>query len=83
MKFDIVKYIDDLCSRYYRGIDTQEETINNIKNALKDNSWQNLCNNKEVTEVYDNTDTGVIEVNNDAWFVHLDWCIKNKTEDNK
>ena len=53
------------------------------KNALKDNSWQNLCNNKEVTEVYDNTDTGVIEVNNDAWFVHLDWCIKNKTEDNK
>lgn len=81
MRFDIVKYIDDLCSRYYQGIDTQEETISNIKDALKDNSWQNLCNNKEVIKVYDNTDTAAIEDNNGVWFVHSDWCIKNKTED--
>lgn len=80
MKFDIVKYIGDMCNRYYEGIDSQEETIDKINGALNHNSWQNRCNNKKVTKSYNNI---CIVKANGIWYVHLDWCIEDSKDEDK
>lgn len=80
MKFDIVKFIDDTCQDYLQGYRTKKSVLNDIKLALEKDSWQNLCDGKEVV----NDITGrVIEANDQVWAMHPDWCIEDKTEDDE
>lgn len=74
MKFDIVKFIDDICQDYLKGERTKAGALSEIKAVLYDNSWQNWCDGKEVVN-------GVVEANDQAWLMHSDWCIEDKTED--
>ena len=74
MKFDIVKYIDDVCQDYLQGRHTKEFTLLEIKLALEENSWPMLCDGKEMID-------GTIEANDQTWAIHRDWCIEDKTED--
>lgn len=74
MKFDIVKFIDDACQDYLQGRHTKAFTLREIKFALEENSWSMLCDGKEVVN-------GVVEANDLVWFIHSDWCIEDKTED--
>ena len=76
MKFDIVKYIADTCNDYLEGRHTKAYTLSTIDLALEEDSWQNLCDDKEVID-------NIVEANAQKWSVHPDWCIKDKTEDNK
>lgn len=46
MKFDIVKFIDDICQDYLKGERTKAGTLSEIKAVLYDNSWQNWCDGK-------------------------------------
>lgn len=81
MKFDIVKFIDDACQGYLQGRHTKAFTLFEIKSVLDEDSWPMLCDGKEVTD-YDNiTHGGTVEANDQAWTVHRDWCIEDKTED--
>ena len=79
MKFDIVKYIDDVCQSYFRGRCTKAYALNVIDLALDENSLQRLCDGKEVADVSETG--GTIETNDQAWFVRSNWCIEDKTED--
>lgn len=74
MKFDIVKFIDDICQDYLKGKCTKASTLREIKAVLYDNSWQNWCDGKEVVD-------GVVEANDQVWLIHSNWCIEDKTED--
>lgn len=74
MKFDIVKYIDDVCQGYFRGRCTKAYALNVIDLALDENSWSMLCDGKEMID-------GTVEANDQAWDIHPDWCIEDKTED--
>ena len=75
MKFDIVKFIDDTCQDYLQGCRTKKSVLNDIKLALKKDSWQNLCDGKEVV----NDITGrVVEANDQVWAMHPSWCIEDK-----
>lgn len=76
MKFDIVKFIDDICQDYLQGYHTKAFTLFEIKSALEENSWPMLCDGKEMID-----DT--VEAAGHAWTIHPDWCIKDKTEDNE
>ena len=79
MKFDIVKYIDDVCQSYFRGGCTKAYALNVIDLALDENSLQRLCDGKEVADVSETG--GTIEINDQAWTIHPNWCIEDKTED--
>ena len=79
MKFDIVKYIDDVCQSYFRGRCTKAYALNVIDLALDENSLQRLCDGKEVADVSETG--GTIETNDQAWTIHRNWCIEDKTED--
>ena len=79
MKFDIVKYIDDVCQSYFRGRCTKAYALGVIDLALDENSLQRLCDGKEVADVSETG--GTIETNDQAWFVRPNWCIEDKTED--
>lgn len=89
MKFDIVKYIDDVCQSYLQGRHTKAYVLSVIDLALDEDSWQRLCDDKEVTnDDVDNADDiratgGIVKSYDKTWFVHPDWCIEDKTEDNK
>ena len=74
MKFDIVKFIDDACQDYLQGRHTKAFTLFEIKSALEENSWPMLCDGKEMID-------GTVEANDQAWNIHSDWCIEDKTED--
>lgn len=74
MKFDIVKFIDDICQDYLKGKCTKASTLREIKAVLYDNSWPMLCDGKEMID-------GTVEANDQAWLIHSDWCIEDKTED--
>lgn len=74
MKFDIVKFIDDICQDYLQGRHTKAFTLFDIKFALEENSWPMLCDGKEMID-------NAIEANDQTWVIHPDWCIKDKTED--
>lgn len=74
MKFDIVKFIDDICQDYLKGARTKAGALSEIKAVLYDNSWQNWCDGKEMID-------GTVEANDQAWDIHPDWCIEDKTED--
>lgn len=74
MKFDIVKFIDDACQDYLQGRHTKAFTLFEIKSALEENSWQMLCDDKEMID-------GTVEADGHAWTIHPDWCIEDKTED--
>lgn len=74
MKFDIVKFIDDACQDYLQGHHTKAFTLFEIKSALEENSWPMLCDGKEMID-------GTVEANDQAWNIHPDWCIEDKTED--
>lgn len=76
MKFDIVKYIDDVCQSYFRGGCTKAYALNVIDLALEENSWPMLCDGKEMIG-------STIEINDQAWTIHPNWCIEDKTEDNE
>lgn len=78
MKFDIVKFIDDICQDYLQGWRTKESVLNDIKSALEENSWPMLCDGKEVVDISE-TD-GTVEANDQEWSIHPDWCIEDKTE---
>lgn len=73
MKFDIVKFIDDICQDYLQGRHTKAFTLFEIKSALED-SWPMLCDGKEMID-------GTVEANGQAWSIHPDWCIEDKTGD--
>ena len=79
MKFDIVKYIDDVCQSYFRGRCTKAYALNVIDLALDENSLQRLCDGKEVADVSETG--GTIEINDQAWTIHPNWCIEDKMED--
>lgn len=87
MKFDIVKYINDVCQSYLEGCHTKAYVLSVIDSALDEDSWQRLCDGKEV--VGDDADSnddvkvtgGIVESYDKTWFVHPDWCIEDKTED--
>lgn len=79
MKFDIVKYIDDVCQGYFRGRCTKACALNVIDLALDENSLQRLCDGKEVADVSETG--GTIETNDTTWNIHPEWCIEDKTED--
>lgn len=74
MKFDIVKFIDDTCQDYLQGRHTKAFTLFEIKLALEENSWSMLCDGKEMID-------GTVKANDQAWNIHPDWCIEDKTED--
>lgn len=74
MKFDIVKFIDDTCQDYLQGYRTKKSVLHDIKLALDKDSWQRLCDDKEMVD-------GIVEANDQGWSIHLDWCIEDKTED--
>lgn len=74
MKFDIVKFIDDICQYYLQDNYTKAFTLLEIKSALEENSWPMLCDGKEMID-----DT--VEANGTTWDIHPDWCIEDKTED--
>lgn len=73
MKFDIVKYINDVCQSYLQGCHTKAYVLSVIDLALDEDSWQRLCDGKEVVN-------DVVEANNQVWLIHSDWCIEDKTE---
>lgn len=79
MKFDIVKFIDDACQDYLQGRNTKAFTLLEIKFALEENSWQMLCDGKEVIDVSETG--GTVEANDTTWIIHPDWCIEDKMED--
>ena len=87
MKFDIVKYIDDVCQSYFRGRCTKAYALNVIDLALDENSLQRLCDGKEVvSDDANSTDDikvtgGIVKSYDQTWFVRPDWCIEDKTED--
>lgn len=74
MKFDIVKFIDDICQDYLNGKCTKASALREIRVVLYDNSWQNWCDGKEVVN-------GVVEANDQVWLISSDWCVEDKTED--
>ena len=74
MKFDIVKYINDVCQSYLQGCHTKAYVLSTIDLALDEDSWQRVCDGKEVVN-------GVAEANDQVWLIHSDWCIEDKTED--
>lgn len=80
MKFDIVKFIDDACQGYLQGRSTKALALLEIKLALKENYWPMLCDGKEVVDC-DGISNGTIETGDQAWIIHRDWCIEDKTED--
>ena len=80
MKFDIIKYIDNVCQDYLQGRYTKALTLLEIKLALKENFWPMLCDGKEVVD-YNGISSGTIEADNQVWSIHQSWCIKDKTED--
>lgn len=71
MKFDIVKFIDDICQDYLKGKRTKAGALSEIKEVLYNNSWQNWCDGKEVVN-------GVVEANDQVWLISSDWCIEDK-----
>ena len=73
MKFDIVKYINDVCQSYLQGYHTKAYVLSVIDLALDEDSWQRLCDGKEVVN-------DVAEANNQVWLIHSDQCIEDKTE---
>lgn len=73
MKFDIVKFIDDACQDYLQGYHTKAFTLLEIKSALEENSRPMLCDGKEMID-------GTVEADDQAWTIHSDWCIEDKTE---
>lgn len=84
MKFDIVKYINDVCQSYLQGCHTKAYVLSVIDLALAEDSWQRLCDGKEV--VSDDADDvkvtgGIVKSYDQTWFVHPDWCIEDKMED--
>lgn len=87
MKFDIVKYISDVCEDYLQGRTTKAYTLSAIDLALDENSWQHLCDGKEVvsdgTGYFDDikVNGGIVKAGKKTWRVHYDWCIEDKTED--
>ena len=77
MKFDIVKYIEDLCVSYSKGYATKADTLLRIKWALDDDSWQTKCDGKEVIDDRVTLqDKPKVE-----YYTHPDWCIEDKTEE--
>lgn len=84
MKFDIVKYINDVCQSYLQGYHTKAYVLSVIDLTLAEDSWQRLCDGEEV--VSDDADDvkvtgGIVKSYDQTWFVHPDWCIEDKTED--
>ena len=73
MKFDIIMYISDACKSYLQGDRNKTYALSNIKMALDDRSWQNLCDDREVVN-------DIVEVDDQKWYVHPDWCVKDNKE---
>lgn len=86
MKFDIVKYIDDICQSYLQGYHTKAYVLSVIDLTLDENSWQRECDGKEV--VSDGADStndikvtgGIIKSYDNTWRVPSDWCIEDSEE---
>lgn len=74
MKFDIVKYINNVCQDYLQGRHTKAYVLSVIDLTLAEDSWQRLCDGKEVAN-------GVAKANDQVWLISSDWCIEDKTED--
>lgn len=87
MKFDIVKYIDDICQSYLQGYHTKAYVLSVIDLTLAEDSWQRLCDGKEVTSDDPNSDGdikvtgGTVKSYDETWFVHPDWCIEDSKDD--
>lgn len=76
MKFDIVKYIEDLCVSYNKGCATKADTLLRIKWALDDGSWQAKCDGKEVIDDRVTLqDEPKVE-----YYTHPDWCVEDSKE---
>lgn len=86
MKFDIVKYISDVCEDYLQGRTTKAYTLSAIDLAIDENSWQHLCDGKEVvsdgTGYFDDikVNGGIVKTKNNTWRVHSDWCVEDNKE---
>lgn len=83
MKFDIVKYISDVCEDYLQGRHTKAYTLSAIDLALDENSWQRLCDGEEV--ISDDADDvkvtgGIVKADNKTWRVHSDWCVEDSED---
>ena len=74
MKFDILKYINDRCESYLQDDRIKAFVLSDIRMALDDRSWQNLCDGHEAVD-------DIVEADDQKWYVHPDWCIE--TEDDK
>lgn len=87
MKFDIVKYIDDVCQSYLLGRHTKAYVLSVIDLTLAEDSWQRLCDGKEVvSDDADNVDDikingGIIKSYDNTWRVPSDWCIEDSEDD--
>ena len=87
MKFDSVKYINDVCQSYLQGYHTKAYVLSTIELALAEDSWQRVCDGKEVTnDDVNNTDDikvtgGIVKSYDQTWFVHPDWCIEDSEDD--
>lgn len=83
MKFDIVKYISDVCEDYLKGRHTKAYTLSAIDLALDENSWQRLCDGEEV--ISDDADDvkvtgGIVKADNKTWRMCPDWCIEDSED---
>lgn len=86
MKFDIVKYISNVCEDYLQGRHTKAYTLSAIDVALDEDSWQRLCDGNEV--VSDDADSiddikvngGLVKADNKTWRVHSDWCVEDSED---
>lgn len=73
MKFDIVKYISDVCEDYLQGRTTKAYTLDSIAMALEQDSWQRDCDGKKVVNDAVEADTG-------TYWAHKDWCVEDNKE---
>lgn len=86
MKFDIVKYISDVCEDYLQGRTTKAYALSAIDIALDENSWQRVCDGEEVISdtsgYFDDikVNGGLVKADNKTWRVHSDWCIEDSED---
>lgn len=87
MKFDIVKYINNVCEDYLQGRHTKAYTLSAIDLALDENSWQRLCDGEEVVSDHSGyfddikVNGGLVKAGKKTWRVHSDWCVEDSEDD--